>query len=262
MSLDALAGDALLDGEAVAFLGGKPSFPHVVQRVHRGAGPRQRKETQEAAHHWPITFVAFDLLRLDGLEVTALPWTHRREALEQIWVPGPARTLSPTHSDATSLWSATRAQGLEGVVSKRRSALYRPGARSPDWLKYPHRATESFVIGGWRPEVGSRRLGAVLVGSPAPDGSGRLRYRGRVGSGLAGRAGEALATAIAACPRAPCPFTTDVPATDARGTTWLPPTLVIDVRSMGPTAGGRLRQPSFARYRPDLLPDEVNSARA
>jgi len=261
-AVSALAGDALLDGEAVAFVDGEPSFSHVVQRVHLGSGPRGRAAAEDLAGRHPVTFVAFDLLRLDGLVVTALPWSHRREALEEIWLPGPSRTLSPTHADAAALWSATRERGLEGVVSKKRSSVYRPGERSRDWLKYPHRATESLVVGGWRPEVQSRRLGAVLVGSPAADGSGRLLYRGRVGSGLAGRAGTALENAIADCPAAPCPFSPDVPAMDARGTTWLRPELVVDVRSLGATAGGRLRQPSFARFRADLRADEVGHAQS
>lgn len=258
--LTTVAHDAMLDGEAVVFSDGEPSFAHVVQRVHIESGPRGRRSASELARDHPATFVAFDLLRLDGLDVTALSWTHRRSALDDIWVAGRGRTVSPAHSDGAALWSATRARGLEGVVSKRRSSPYQPGARSRDWLKYPHRATQSFVVGGWRPEVGSSRLGALLIGSPSLSRPGRLVYRGRVGSGLAGRAGEALERAIAGCSTAPCPFSPDVPAPDARGTTWLSPELVVDVRSLGHTTGGRLRQPSFARWRPDLPTGEVGHA--
>jgi bifunctional non-homologous end joining protein LigD len=259
--LTALAQDAMLDGEAVALSDGEPSFAHVVSRVHLESGPRGRRTAQELSRDHPATFVAFDLLRLEGLDLTALSWTHRRAALEDVWVAGPGRTLSPTHEEGSALWAGTRARGLEGVVSKRRSSTYQPGARSQDWLKYPHRETQSLVVGGWRPEVGSTRLGALLVGTPSASDPERLVYRGRVGSGLAGRAGAALARAIEDCPTGPCPFSPDVPPIDARGTTWLLPRMVVEVRSLGETAAGRLRQPSFDRWRADLSVQEVGRAR-
>ncbi|HKJ13085.1 MAG TPA: DNA ligase, partial [Ornithinimicrobium sp.] len=100
-----LAEDVLLDGEAVAFVNGEPSFTHVVHRVHAGTGRRARADPQTGVRTHPVTFVAFDLLRLDGLEVTGLPWTDRRAALEDLWFPAGSRTLSPVHEDAASLWS-------------------------------------------------------------------------------------------------------------------------------------------------------------
>jgi bifunctional non-homologous end joining protein LigD len=160
-----------------------------------------------------------------------------------------------TYDDGLALQTATLEQGLEGVVSKRLSSRYRPGRRSPDWLKFPHRASRSVVIGGWRLETDSaHRLGAVLVGQPTPDG---LAYLGRVGSGLAGREQERVLRALQGRSVDVSPFSDPVPAADARGTQWVRPEVVIDVQSLGLSAQGRLRQPSYRGLRPDQSPDDV-----
>ena len=153
------------------------------------------------------------------------------------------------------LFEATRDQGLEGIVSKRRSSRYEFGVRSPHWLKFPHRRRTSWVVGGWRPETGSTtRLGAVLVGEPTPDG---LLYRGRVGSGIAGRVGPMLLEALAPYAREDSPFADEVPRLDALGTHWVEPVLVVDVESLGLSTQQRLRQPSYRGLRPDLGPEDL-----
>ncbi len=136
------------------------------------------------------------------------------------------------------------------------------GRRSPDWRKTAHRSSLSVVVGGWRPEVGSNgRLGAVLVG--LPDGAGGWRYAGRVGSGLAGTAGDALAKRLRPLTRPTSPFVDEVPAIDANGTTWVEPTLVVEVRTLELTGQHRLRQPAYLGVRSDLSPadlEEVDDA--
>ena len=197
--LASLGHDLVLDGEAVSFVDGVPSFSHLVERVHTTSAAKARL----LAASRPTTYLAFDLVGLDGLDLSPLPWSARRAALEDI-LPDRARwQVSPQYADGQDLFRATAEQGLEGVVSKRVTSTYQAGVRSPDWLKFPHRSSESVVIGGWRPETGRRnRLGAVLVGAPV---AGGLSFRGRVGSGLAGRAGERLAELIAELPTGPPP---------------------------------------------------------
>ena len=153
------------------------------------------------------------------------------------------------------LRQATQAQGLEGIVSTRLDSPYRAGRRSRDWLKFPHRPTGSYLVGGWRPETGSAsRLGAVLVGVPTPMG---LRYRGRVGSGIAGRAGPRLLERLGPLVVPTSPFTDDVPRVDALGTVWVRPEVVVEVAALGLTPQGRLRQPAYAGMRPDLSADDL-----
>jgi bifunctional non-homologous end joining protein LigD len=248
-----VAEDLLLDGEAVAMVDGRPTFAGVVDRVHVGA-PAEADRARAAR---PVTYLAFDLLRLDGLELTSLPWRQRRAALESVVPAGPSWQVPPTYEDGPGLWTATADQGLEGIVSKRVDAPYLPGVRSPSWLKFPHRDVESFVVGGWRPESSRARLGSLLVGVPVPGRPRRLSFRGRVGSGLAGRAGAALAARLAQVPSGEDPFVEDVPGPDRAGATWLVPEVVVDVASLGLTSAGRLRQPSYQGWRPDLTPEDL-----
>jgi bifunctional non-homologous end joining protein LigD len=153
------------------------------------------------------------------------------------------------------LFDATRQQGLEGIVSKRLTSRYRPGQRSKDWLKFAHRRRDSYVVGGWRLETDSLdRLGAVLVGEPTSAG---LLYRGRVGSGISGAKAVLLREVLGDLSRASTPFADEVPRLDARGTTWVEPVLVVEIESLGPSAQGRLRQPSYVGTRADLSPEDL-----
>jgi bifunctional non-homologous end joining protein LigD len=241
--------DLLLDGEIVAFDpddAGRPSFARLADRMHV-ANARRAAALAEAA---PVTFLAFDLLGLDGRDVTGEPLERRRELLTSLGLADAHWQVPPAYDDGAMLLEATAAQGLEGVVSKRLSSRYVPGARSRDWLKFPHRRRASWVIGGWRPEVGSeQRLGALLVGEPTADG---MLYRGRVGSGIAGRVGPMLRDLLTPLERATSPFADEVPRIDALGTRWVLPRLVVDVESLGFTGQGRLRQPSYRGLRNDL----------
>lgn len=245
--------DMLLDGEVVAFVDGRPSFAALAERMHIS----NPLKAARAAAVRPVSFVVFDVMRLLGQDLTGQTWSARRTLLEQLELAGPHWQVPPTHDDGEGLLAATVEQGLEGIVSKRRSSLYAPGRRSPDWLKRPHRDTTSVVIGGWRPEVGGTRLGALLVGQPGDDG---WQFVGRVGSGLAGRAGTTLHTRLRPLERADSPFAAEVPREDARGTTWVEPEIVIDVASLGRSGGGRLRQPSYQRVRADLTAADLREA--
>ncbi|MGB5952701.1 MAG: DNA ligase [Ornithinimicrobium sp.] len=278
-TLAELTDDAILDGEAIVWRNGLPSFAHVVDRVHIGSSAAGVAAAAQATKDRPVTYAAFDLLRLDHLDITGLALRHRRAALESIWTKGAYRSLATAYDDGVSLLQATREQRLEGVVSKRWDSIYQPGVRSRDWLKFPHRDTLSLVIGGWRHEANSQRLGAVLVGAPSANDPTRLYYRGRVGSGLAGRAGAELARLLAETSTGAedSPFFHQVPRVDATGTTWVAPRLVVDVAAHNAAALSaavrvedrepvaddgagkplRLRQPSYQCLRPDLTPEDV-----
>ena len=90
-----------------------------------------------------------------------------------------------------------------------------------------------------------------------PDGSGGWRYAGRVGSGLAGTAGEALAVRLRPLSRDDSPFVDDVPSIDAVGTTWVQPRVVVEVRALELTGQHRLRQPAYLGVRTDLVPADL-----
>lgn len=239
--------DIVLDGEVVAFDdSGVPRFGALADRIH----VKNARRAEDLVAVRPVTLMIFDLLALDGLDITGLPWSDRRAALEGLELQGSHWQTPPTYDDGDVLAEVTLAQGLEGIVSKRRSSAYRPGQRSKDWLKLPHRPTGSYVVGGWRPETGSRdRLGAVLVGEPTAEG---LVFRGRVGSGLAGKAGERLAPLLAPLATEASPFLDPVPREDAVGARWVRPELVVEVASLGFTPQHRLRQPAYLGLRSDV----------
>ena len=218
--------DVLVDGEVVAFdAEGRPHLGAL------GGGEAQ--------------LMVFDLLRLHGQDTTGLQWRDRRSLLESldlgVW------KLPEVHDDGAMLLDFTRAHGIEGIVSKRRDAVYEPGVRTRNWLKFVHRHRESYVVGGWRPQVGTTdRLASVLVGEPTAEG---LLYRGRVGSGISGKVSAELRVLLT--PRIDSPFADEVPRADAKGTIWVEPQVIVDVESHGP-AVHRLRQPSFITVRADL----------
>ncbi|WP_106209383.1 non-homologous end-joining DNA ligase [Kineococcus rhizosphaerae] len=242
--------DVLLDGEVVALDDGLPSFSVLADRLHV-SDPRA---AERAAARTPVTLMAFDVLRLYGVELLDRSWQDRRESLDRLLPSGRAWQVSPVYPDASSLLTATREQGLEGVVAKRRTSTYQPGRRSPDWVKHAHRHHQACLVAGWRPVEGSPdRIGALLLAVPGPDG--RLRYAGRAGSGLDGALEEGLRAALAGR-ELPRPVV-DVPRPDAAGATFTEPVAVVEVRHLGRTSGGRLRQPTLRGLRPDLGPSDV-----
>lgn len=244
--LAALGHDVLLDAEVVAFRDGIPTFAALADRMH----VRNAARAKALAEKNPVTLLIFDVLQLDGEDLCSRPLEERRTTLEELGLAGVNWQVPAAYDDGAMLMQATRQQGLEGIVSKKRSSRYVPGRRTPDWLKFAHRPTGSYVVGGWRLETDSTtRIGAVLVGEPTTAG---LSYRGRVGSGIAGRQGQALLEVLRPLETDASPFVDEVPRVDATGTTWLHPEVVVEIAALGVTPGGRLRQPAFLGVRTDV----------
>ena len=238
---------ALLDGEIVALdAEGRPSFERLQGRMHVAseAGVRRRMEST------PVTFMAFDVLHLDGRSTLARPWSERRALLEELELDGERWKTPAAHRGAGGPFlRATCEQGLEGVVAKRVDSPYETGRRSEAWRKVKNHARQELVIGGWLPGEGRRRdrIGALLVGYHE---DGELRYAGRVGTGFTeedlGRLGERLAPLV----RDSSPFAGGgVPV--PRGAVWTQPTLVAEVEFTEWTAAGVIRHPSFKGLRTD-----------
>jgi len=237
---------ALIDGEAVVFdKAGISRFGLLVDDLGRGG---------EAT-----ALVAFDLLHLNGYDLTALPTTARRDLLATVLTDapadGPLRLASHIAGDAPAVLETACAQGLEGIVVKRADAPY-PRGRTRAWLKVKCRRTQDFVvIGATEPRSGRTGFGALLVAYH--DADGQLAYAGRVGSGFSAaelsRIDEYLRSIeVAEPPVSPVPADRGAPV--AR---WVRPEMVIEVAFAEWTGDGRLRQPSFLRERPDVSPADV-----
>jgi bifunctional non-homologous end joining protein LigD len=249
-ALGALGRDALLDGEIVALGDGVPTFGALADRMHL----RDTTKVARLARTNPVTLIAFDLLRIDGEDLLRRPLRERRALLESAGLDAPSMAaevqVPATYDDGDTLLEAAERLGLEGIVSKRWSSAYHPGRRSRDWLKFPIRPTGSFVVGGYRHETDSdHRLGAVLVGVPTVDG---LVFRGKVGSGIAGRAGQRLGDQLRPLARDISPFSGPLARADEIGTVWVDPEVVVDVQYLAVTKDGRLRQPAYRGVRGDL----------
>jgi bifunctional non-homologous end joining protein LigD len=194
----------------------------------------------------------FDLLFLDGIDYTGLPYLARRERLEELDLAGPRWMVPPSFGDGPATEEAARENHLEGVMAKRSDSVYLPGRRSADWVKVKFDRTGDYVIGGWRP--GARKLGGLLVGVPTPDG---LAFRGRVGGGIGAVKEKELLARLEPLATGDSPFVPGaVPREDSRGAHWVRPVLVAEIRYGNQTPDRRLRFPRFLRLRDDKTPEE------
>ena len=172
--------DAVLDGELVAFDHGVPSFQTLQQRMHL----RNQKQVEQLSLRIPVVYMVFDLIYMDGRDLTGHPLQERRRMLEEAVVPSEQIQISPAvGGDGVALFLAAAAQGLEGIMAKRLSSLYLPGARSRDWLKVKIKFDADVVIVGWTEGEG-QRLGSFGSLMMAVYDGDELRYAGNVGTGF------------------------------------------------------------------------------
>ncbi len=151
----------VFDGELVCLdaATGRPSFERLMART-------QARLPTLAARRDPATFMAFDVLAVDGEDVCPRPWGERRQLLHELYELTPHEgtwRVSTAFVDGPGLLAATAGMGLEGVVAKRVTSRYWPGRRTPYWRKVKHRSYEWFELLGWRAPKG-RDPGGVLAG--------------------------------------------------------------------------------------------------
>ncbi|MGN6815879.1 MAG: DNA ligase D, partial [Solirubrobacterales bacterium] len=248
--------EAVLDGELVAFdENGKPSFERLQQRIHNTDENvvRRRMKTH------PVVYVVFDLLYLDGEDLTAEPYTRRRELLEGLELNGES-WQTPGHSigRAEELLAASKEQGLEGVMLKRVDSGYAPGKRTGAWLKVKNVSRQEMVVGGWTPGEGRRKehLGALLVGY-FEHGGGKpvLRYAGKVGTGFTAADLTAIAARLAPLERKTSPFGAGPKL--PKDAIFVEPRLVAEIEFREATKEGILRHPAYKGLREDKAASEV-----
>lgn len=215
--------DAIVDGELVALLDGRPDFSAL------------------QTHAFPLTFLAFDVLHAADRPTLELPYDDRRVLLTELLPEAP-----PSFDDGATLLATTKEQGLEGVVAKRRDGRYVPGRRTDAWVKLKHVRRQSAVVGGWKPGEGGRAgaLGSLLLGLPGPEG---LVFIGHVGTGFNAATLSMLGERLGSLARSTCPFTTTPGAAH-----WVEPALVVEVEFTQWTPDGKLRHPSYKGIREDL----------
>ena len=240
----------ILDGEIVAFdEAGRPSFERLQSRMHLASDSAVRRRMRDI----PATYVAFDLLYLDGRSTMALTYEQRREVLEALELEGPAWRVPAYHpGDGSSLLAATKELGIEGIVAKRLSSRYEPGRRSSGWIKVKNICEQDVVIGGWAPGEGRRsgRIGALVTGVYE---DGRLVYAGKVGTGFTDRTLAILERELTPLRREDSPFQGRAAP---KGTIFAEPRLVARVELREWTKSGTMRAPSFKGLRDDIDPQD------
>lgn len=250
------ASDAVVDGEIVAFdAHGRPSFSLLQNRMHL----TRPREIEREVVHTPIVYMLFDLLRLDGHDLTSMPLHQRRTLLEDLVADLDAPVqVPPVFDDVDAALAASEQFGLEGVVAKDPASRYRPGLRSPAWLKLKHTRMQEAVIVGIRPGKGDREstLGSLLLAVPGPSPARELRYVGRVGTGFTERILRDLLARLEPL-RVPSAPLDGVPALDASDALWVRPELVGEVEFANWTPDGVLRHARWRGLRPDKTPDEI-----
>jgi bifunctional non-homologous end joining protein LigD len=206
----------------------------------------------------PVTYVIFDLLYLDGRDLTAEPYRHRRRLLEGLELSGPSwQTPAYSTGHAAELLAASERKGLEGLVLKRLDSRYTPGRRPGSWLKVKNVSRQELVIGGWLPGEGRRRnrIGSLLVGYfEGREEGAAFRYAGKVGTGFSERDLEQLAERLAPLERESSPF--DGGRVPKRAN-FVEPELVAEFEYRELTAEGMVRHGAFKGLREDKPAGEV-----
>lgn len=200
-----------------------------------------------------LTFFVFDLLELDGKDLTTQPLLVRKKLLEKIVGKRNKIIRYSEHSskDGEAQFHKYCSLGLEGIVSKRVDAPY-VGARAGNWLKTKCIQRQEFVIVGWQPSDKNRGFRSLLL---AVNDGGKLRFAGKVGTGFDESEIARLLKRMKPLERKTPPIETSREA--AKGTHWLEPKLVCEVAFSEMTSEGALRHPSYVGLREDKKPEAV-----
>lgn len=231
---------ALIDGEAVVLdANGKSSF-QALQGALKGAPAT-------------IDYFAFDLLELDGEDLTGLPLIERKKKLRAIVPPTSEHLRYSDHiqGNGEKLLNSFCQAGLEGVVSKLATARY-VGSRAGSWVKTKCIKRQEFVVVGWTPSDKSRAFRSLILGV---HDDGRLRYAGKVGTGF--DTTELFRLMEIMAPLEQKVATVDAPRAEVRGAHWLKPKLVAEIAYTEMTNEGTLRHPSYLGLREDKKPEAV-----
>ena len=246
---DAIAADdVFLDGEIVLYdASGNPSFTELMKR-HQRSSSRGRPASDSS-----LRYAVFDVMRLDGEDLSDLPLTERKKILDQTITRAPhlEKTIHTTHG--RRLWDAVTKRNLEGVIAKREDGRYESGKRTGSWVKIKSFQSVDCVIVGYSAE--KRDLSALGVALYDEDDS--LRFMGKVGTGFTDAETKRLRKLLRPHEVSE-PTARGVPST-YRNLTWVRPELVCELRFLEVGSQGMMRNPSYVALRDDKKPEECRT---
>ncbi|MBI2832131.1 MAG: DNA ligase D [Chloroflexi bacterium] len=250
-------GELVLDGEIVALdKEGRPSFQLLQNRLNL----TREADILRAEAGLPVFYYVFDILYLDGFDLSKVALHHRKALLlHSLRTSAHVRLLDYFEKDGETVYQTMVENGFEGAVGKRLDSIYEAGRRSQNWLKIKSTTSDDFVIGGFTQGQGARAhvFGSLLLGYY--DDEGHLIYAGHVGTGFDERTLHDLWQRLNALKTDRCPFARTPPLNAP--TTWVRPELAAEVKFAQWTGDGLLRVPVFMRLRDDKAPSGVRLGR-
>lgn len=207
---------------------------------------------QARSHQERVHFYAFDVLFLDGRDLTQMPFLRRRSILEREFPGRDHFHISPVFDNPEALLAAVRSHGFEGVMAKNKASRYEYGERSGAWQKKKTQPSDDFLIGGYLP--GANGFDELVVGRRVGK---ELRYMARVRAGFVPRVKKQVYDAIHVAELRECPFA-NLPekrgphpfnAGKMRKAVWVRPRFHAEVAFNNITPDGHLRHAKFVRLR-------------
>jgi len=233
--------DFILDSEVVAFSGQQTSFESLQLRMHI------KDPTPIIIKNTPLTVFIFDILNLNGHDVTKIPlWARKQVIKDNFEFAKPFKYLPFRKNDGLKFLQKACDKKWEGIIAKRSDSEY-VHKRSTDWLKFKCSHSQEFVIGGYTEPQGTRlKFGALLLGYYQ---NGKLKYAGKVGTGFNADSLILIHQKMRSLTTNNSPFHNY--NNNVTNTIWLKPSLVCDVEFSEWTSEGKLRHPRFKGLRND-----------
>ena len=232
--------DAILDGEVVVVNPeGIPEFQKL----------QNYKEDTEGE----LRYYVFDLLYLNGHDITHLPLTERKSLIENV-IEGLAQVFYCDHLESmgNTFYDQAVAAGMEGIIAKKADSTYTPGIRTESWLKIRSTESQEVLICGYTESEG-QLFGSLILGMFR---DGELTYAGNCGSGFNDALQRDLLALFQPYVRKKSPFEKKVNL-KGRKPTWLQPELICEVKFSEWTSSGSMRHPVFKGMRQDKIPMEI-----